>query len=522
MLFPSYCLNKNQENEHFLNVKKFFKEPASDTIIKKVASVVFLIYAFILDVANIAKKPFRRKVVVDKSNSLKKYIGCSLLAFSAASVLKKYLIATSSSFHFPEFTKNALSTLASSSGFNELIFASTALVFALALNKLRLKAFKKSTNKDASSAESLVKPKEEDPKATSSTEKNSPDSAVVYIDSDIEDDGPKAPAALAVSANDSGLSPPRATSFPVIRNIEKMAVSNAFSFDGQSLADIMGSINKFKDYIFFWKMFKVRKEHEEWTKNPPINYLDAKQIGGGSVFVIDDKPNLIFKLCRHTIFGTRGKPVTKSEQERDEDINSGLLIDVKSRMENIQRCQQIINIEELDSIILPKTSAFNYPLQNEKGVSINFPILVQEKLKFEKSGERKLTLYEALETGKVSAEAFRQLIKFLLISGFEDVRMDNIFIIKENGKCKIGLIDFDKLDKAKTAILGSKETVYEEGLGEVQKIPGLLSERVIPMGNNKYLNLVKTTITELKDEHPELGSKLTEIETEINQRFQSH
>jgi len=265
-------------------------------------------------------------------------------------------------------------------------------------------------------------------------------------------------------------------------------------------------------------MFKVRNNHKEWTKKPPLNYLDVKQIGGGTVFVIDGKPNLIFKLCRHTIFNTRGKQVIKSEKEITEDIKSGLLIDVESRMKNIQRCQQIINTEKLDSIVLPKTSAFNYPLQINGKDSINFPVLVQEKLKFKKNGEEKLTLYEALEAGEVSDEAFKQLIKFLLISGFEDVRMDNIFIIEENGKSKIGLIDFDKLDKAKTAILGSKETVYEEGLGAVQKIPGLLSERVIPIGNNKYLDLVKTTITELKDEHPELES-MTEIEVGINQRF---
>ena len=581
MLFSSCSLSKSQKNECFFNTKNFFKKSAEDTTVEKIASIVFLIYSFIIDIANIAKISFMRKVTINNnSNNWKKYVGYTLIAllFLAIFRFKKHFAKMSFSSEangavqsleeskevLGGFTKkvsgftlsalltnNLKQTLNSTekklfsltnvapgrcendkiSDFfrfltnyrNGFFFCGSALVIILALYNLRLKASNQKRINDASLKLEEGGINNSVPSATLVELFNSGD------DSDSDSDSVVCLGPESSPASAANLASPLASA--VLPNIGPHPLPNNNLLDPQplppspillteeNLEKIKNVVMQYEDFIFFWKSRITKNQHREWIGKAPIKYLDAKwQLSGGTVFPIENLPNLIFKLERPAIFKPNGKIWKKDEKKRAQDIESGILIDVNMRIENINKCKKIIEDEKLDSIILPKTLYFNYKLKN-----MDFPMLVQEKFNFERDEKgAQLTLYEALEKDMISDNSFMQFVRFLLISGFEDVRKDNILIVREKNQYKIALIDFDKLDRVETSIFGSKEKTHEYGQGGFKKIPGLLSPSVIPIENNKYIQMVKETIDDLKEssesvKNEKLNSTLIEIEAKIDQ-----
>jgi len=574
MLYPTCYSNECIKNEYFLNTKKFFKAPARQTLVEKVASVFFLIYALALDIANIAKRPFTRKVTIEKASNeknIKKHSGYTLLAFSALAIygLKKYLesapfnkikshqLDNTINESLPGLVdqvsdpiQNGLLTdsfrnISNNPEITGLLFGFSFLFAALALRSFKLKPFENSEISSRNTIDILdSKARLTIPEISTNNFELPQDLSWLFSSGAPADSSDNLAPPLASSVIPK-VRPPKIPEGDPQINISQLQENSAerdenISIGGNSLSKIEECLKNHIGPIFFPKLGRAGKENSFECLGPK----SKSSLGYGAVFAINGLNGVIFKIRRHTTFKMK-RMYKKTPSQIQAETKSGTLIDVVQRGNNIKRCKQIIKDHNFDSIVLPKTISRSIVLsvniicskgcKNPPNGPIKFPILIQEKLKFEKVKkklkkgkiESPLTLEEALKTEIISEESFRQFVKFLLISGFKDVRDDNILIVKEGEQYKIGIIDFDDLNCVETAILGSKEINHDYGGREMKKIPGLLgilegaenSSPTDPAHFNKYLDIVRTIVSDFKKEFPESSLSLAKIEAELNLLF---
>jgi len=106
--------------------------------------------------------------------------------------------------------------------------------------------------------------------------------------------------------------------------------------------------------------------------------------------------------------------------------------------------------QDLDRIVIPKATTFNYEFTH-KDVQHSFPVLAQEKIDraTKDNGSPFLVseLFGSLAVEKTEkSKIIRNLISFLLRTGFKDVREENLYVVRQNGEYKIAFFDFEEMD----------------------------------------------------------------------------
>jgi len=189
---------------------------------------------------------------------------------------------------------------------------------------------------------------------------------------------------------------------------------------GKPIEPIEGNIEEIKKVLLEKAPHEVGSRDFSSSKN-------VKRYGTKlGIFSLNRVPNLIFKkdMFNKTKSGWRQSRLWK--------------MCVKTRYQNIQTAKQIIDDMGFKHLRVPQSVMFETIKRSQK-----FQILAQEKFTplLDRTG-KPLKPKDA----NLTDEAVRELVLFILKTGYFDVDNRNLFIVEEKGERKIAIIDFEYAD----------------------------------------------------------------------------
>ena len=180
----------------------------------------------------------------------------------------------------------------------------------------------------------------------------------------------------------------------------------------------------------------IPKLHNK-EEDPQIEWVSKRHT---CIFRLTEAPHLIFKiLFSQNVIEMNGKYMNGEEQ-------------IKNRFNNMVRAKEVCLIHQLGLITLPHAIMFEVEAEGRI-----FSVIAEESLNVRATDSTQEELYR--NHAIVLDQAVRQLAIFIAETGFSDVIWGNIPVIDEDsnfqGARRIGLIDLEHMESAKSGVLGS-------------------------------------------------------------------